>query len=621
MDSVLFNSYTNSERNTSNHEMDSSSSIPRWKIPLSKSFSAAFYSDRKIVSPVAEEDSGRRSRDEEDRKEEPEADTVIQILLPCIICNRTFSPEALERHSKVCTKVKLAEKKPTRPKYDSHAMRIKNTRVADFIPPPDPNEPPQFSRSSSFRRSLTSRGSVREKTPAESRSNRSRAVSIPKTLNFQDMSESFGANSSEFGSSEDSAENNQNVPSYARALSPSEDCPYCLRSFGLKAYDRHVNFCKEVWERRQYETQPTPKEIEEARERQEVRTKYRPMKGSNSFSSLRSMSPGKDPVSNFATAALNKLFGGGLKSSSGSSNFRKSNDSLANSCYGDFARSRSLRHPSPARPPSKIPTAMRVNTISNLPAKNKSTERLEDVPSSGYGPGGHYMSNFSRNSKLRSSLGRNFFRNGKRAEPEGLENTSTSHSNSPLIITPMNFYNKGSNPNKTESSNRPTLLNSDPKYDPYEKAAKQLEELLKSQPSHPQRQNTQRKLGLDRALASIMGNTTNPSTQTNKAPPRTSYNQLYSYLREEDPFKNISADEGYWEEILRGKHKDKVIEQTQAKSHQGRRVEENERDLRFTSAPPIRNSDEKRDSSDSSMENFKYRGVSNISSADSAFSR
>ncbi|CAL8105917.1 unnamed protein product [Orchesella dallaii] len=186
---------------------------------------------------------------------------------------------------------------------------------------------------------------------------------------------------------------------------------------------------------------------------------------------------------------------------------------------------------------------MRLNTFSSIPKMTKSTDSViagnnfSHVSSSGYGqPPSVLMMNsnnnsFMRNSRSRSSLHKNFFRT-KRAEPEETENTSSlsqsPKSTSPMIITPVNFYSKGdktlssleidNNKTKTSSSTgassslhgmmmmenvRPpgtSLLNSDPGYDPYEKAAKQLEELLKTTPIKPSKS---RRTGLEKAFESV----------------------------------------------------------------------------------------------------------------------
>jgi hypothetical protein len=272
---------------------------------------------------------------------------------------------------------------------------------------------------------------------------------------------------------------------------------------------------------------------------------------------------------------------------------------------------------------------MRINTTSNIPKKIKSTESLPatsnpyvHVRGSGYGQqdvrnGG--SNNLSRGSKSRSSLHKNFFRS-KRVEPEGTENTSTPTTPTSLIITPINFFSKtkmSQNQNHhlhrensmTMEQPRPKdiqMLTSDPNYDPYEKAAKQLEELLKTQPTPNYNNNkrTQRKVGLDRAFQSVTaptlglnfdsGSTTDGSSTSTDAPRKNSYDSIALNATDPFSFDMSTLDDSYWDQIL----------QKSSRSH---------------SNPPHQLKSQGADITNA--DNNKSRAVSNISSADSAFSR
>lgn len=60
-----------------------------------------------------------------------------------------------------------------------------------------------------------------------------------------------------------------------RNLAPvSERCPYCERNFGLKAYDRHVEWCREKSKIAQIPQTTTPA-VSVAKERLQARTKYK----------------------------------------------------------------------------------------------------------------------------------------------------------------------------------------------------------------------------------------------------------------------------------------------------------------------------------------------------------
>ncbi|ODM93361.1 Zinc finger C2HC domain-containing protein 1A [Orchesella cincta] len=746
----------------SSMSIDTKSELPAWRMPISTSFSSSLRErlnsppktildnqkcpvDR-LLSTSSEEESDMQNNVKNSNnnnnssamayenkpavsqnnklevEDDDEEGKLILILLPCIICNRTFSPEALERHAKVCTKVNTKNPyKPNRGTFDISEKRKKGTLLEDFIPPPtfDALTDNRFglSRGSRNRSSLrgtscTTRSTLVSTTPApntrrersvsqsreRSQSRAPPSVTSPTDYPYDDTSE-FGSNNSE--------ENNlPDLPRYAQPIAPKDVCPYCNRTFGIKSYDRHVEFCKEIFERKRYEIQPTPKEKEEAMERQEIRTKYRPMKSSSSCSSLRSMSPAKD----FASMAM-KLFGG-LRRTEGSTNLyfnqiknnlKKSNESIAASCYGDYTRGVRRTSPSPVRTSSTAASAanklnnlltksylhqqqqqhhqqqqqqqqlhqqsfnqyhhqsgsllpMRLNTSSNIPKMTKSTDSLNSgnnfahVSSSGYGqPPSVMMMNsnnnsFMRNSRSRSSLHKNFFRT-KRAEPEGTENTSTLSQSptatSPLIITPVNFYSKGNktlssleidnNKNKTGSSGatgelrgmmmtenvRPpgtSLLTSDPDYDPYEKAAKQLEELLKTTPIKSSKRSS-RRTGLEKAFESVgvpsdmpdmpsLGKSKLGRTQS------LDYNSdpfgRTSMKRATDPFgigsgapMTPNIDDSYWDQIFR-----------KGDNQHGNN----------NNNPETISSQEESDTSGTS-DTAKSRAMSNTSSADSAFSR
>ena len=53
------------------------------------------------------------------------------------------------------------------------------------------------------------------------------------------------------------------------SYSGNEQCPSCNRFFGPRAFDRHVEFCKEKTARMKM----TPSKVSEAQERLEARTK------------------------------------------------------------------------------------------------------------------------------------------------------------------------------------------------------------------------------------------------------------------------------------------------------------------------------------------------------------
>lgn len=51
-------------------------------------------------------------------------------LLPCAICARTFKPQSLEKHTKVCERAAIKKRKP----FDSAKQRIQGTELEEFLP-------------------------------------------------------------------------------------------------------------------------------------------------------------------------------------------------------------------------------------------------------------------------------------------------------------------------------------------------------------------------------------------------------------------------------------------------------------------------------------------------------
>lgn len=106
---------TNNSSNSTDYGRRTTDYIPAWKMPISKSFSSALGSTDENNKSSSE--SGIGSGGERDTSTSSSSDpesipvevllkrkggvgasteeegTLIQILLPCIICNRTFSPE------------------------------------------------------------------------------------------------------------------------------------------------------------------------------------------------------------------------------------------------------------------------------------------------------------------------------------------------------------------------------------------------------------------------------------------------------------------------------------------------------------------------------------------------
>ncbi|PSN31843.1 hypothetical protein C0J52_13063, partial [Blattella germanica] len=133
---------------------------------------------------------------------------VPSILLPCTICNRTFKPESLEKHAKVCEK-NAAKKRKT---FDSSKQRIQGTELAEYLPvvPKKVEKSPVKKPQSQWKeKHLEFVRAIRQ----------ARGVQSPGRRSLSAIEQSRPVN--------------------------HEQCPHCERNFGPKAFDRHIEWCKE----------------------------------------------------------------------------------------------------------------------------------------------------------------------------------------------------------------------------------------------------------------------------------------------------------------------------------------------------------------------------------------
>ncbi|KAI4481772.1 hypothetical protein M0804_009293 [Polistes exclamans] len=169
-----------------------------------------------------------------------EGEDEIEVLLPCAICGRTFMPRSLEKHFKICERGAIKKRKP----FDSAKQRIQGTDLAEFLP----------------------------RQEKKRYSNDEKRKSCWKETH-DDFLRTIRAARSETASM---VINQRQSISHASSGAPTRAnekgmCPTCGRQFGIKAYDRHVAWCKERSTR--LPISPATKNI--AKERLEARMKYR----------------------------------------------------------------------------------------------------------------------------------------------------------------------------------------------------------------------------------------------------------------------------------------------------------------------------------------------------------
>ncbi|XP_067626313.1 serine-rich adhesin for platelets isoform X5 [Eurosta solidaginis] len=231
-------------------------------------------------------------------------------LVPCVICRRTFNPVTLQKHVGICEK--MATKK--RNVFDSSRQRREGTELASYPLPknfclPSLNQeqrgqspkPLQHIASPTFIRKKsndsneltrsTARASVRKLPASRNVKSHSKSPSgtfVPTTIPNNGAAASVDAsialpNNNQMVTSTVSTASftRDRIRSSDRAQvkriqqSPAaEQCPHCERCFGPKAYDRHVEWCKEkALQASIKQTSKTEQNL--AKERLEARTKYR----------------------------------------------------------------------------------------------------------------------------------------------------------------------------------------------------------------------------------------------------------------------------------------------------------------------------------------------------------
>lgn len=164
-------------------------------------------------------------------------------LIPCPTCNRTFVQQTLEKHVGICEKMAVKKRKI----FDSSRQRREGTELASYPLPKNyrlKNErgvsPKPIQQASPMVHSP-------KRTPEDcsthfKRNKVSEPNSSKKTLS------STKATSNSFGTSSPNVTvlaKERNKTAKRIQPPPAEPCPYCQRCFGVKAYDRHVEWCKE----------------------------------------------------------------------------------------------------------------------------------------------------------------------------------------------------------------------------------------------------------------------------------------------------------------------------------------------------------------------------------------
>ncbi|XP_055628977.1 uncharacterized protein LOC129770275 isoform X5 [Toxorhynchites rutilus septentrionalis] len=154
-------------------------------------------------------------------------------LQRCPICARNFVPTSLVKHIGICEKMQTKKRKP----FDSSRQRREGTELASYLPKNFglPQNHPQ-TRTSPPKTIPTQKHNI-NKTPNPERKDYGSAMSCSQTLS---STTAASTNNVAVGATSTPR------PALKRNLSQqNEPCPYCERCFGFKAYDRHVEWCRE----------------------------------------------------------------------------------------------------------------------------------------------------------------------------------------------------------------------------------------------------------------------------------------------------------------------------------------------------------------------------------------
>ncbi|XP_063365468.1 putative uncharacterized protein DDB_G0282133 isoform X4 [Cydia amplana] len=146
-------------------------------------------------------------------------------LIPCAVCGRTFVPESLAKHVKICEKTTVKKRKT----FDSSRQRREGTDLEQYLP-------------KNF--GLPENSPFLEKSPP----NTAKAAPKPKPQSIR-----------------------------TTIMKPAADlqkCPHCSRAFGVRAFERHVEWCAD--KAKILPAAPVqPPHVTDAKQRLNARTQYK----------------------------------------------------------------------------------------------------------------------------------------------------------------------------------------------------------------------------------------------------------------------------------------------------------------------------------------------------------
>lgn len=176
-------------------------------------------------------------------------------LLPCAVCGRTFVPQSLAKHVKICEKMTVKKRKT----FDSSRQRREGTDLEQYLP-------------KNF--GLPENSPFLEKSPP----NTAKPTPKPKPQSVRNA--------------------------ITKPMAELQRCPHCNRAFGVRAFERHVEWCADKAKILPAAPAQPPQHIADAKQRLNARTQYKapPVRGRRS-------SQTRDKSSNSRSASVDSSRG------------------------------------------------------------------------------------------------------------------------------------------------------------------------------------------------------------------------------------------------------------------------------------------------------------------------
>ncbi|KAG6443240.1 hypothetical protein O3G_MSEX002778 [Manduca sexta] len=147
-------------------------------------------------------------------------------LMPCLVCGRTFVPQSLAKHVKICEKMTVKKRKT----FDSSRQRREGTDLEQYLP-------------KNF--GLPENSPFLEKSPPNT------AKPTPKTKPHSVRS------------------------AIMKPAAELQKCPHCARAFGVRAFERHVEWCADKAKILPAAPAHAAPHIADAKQRLNARTQYK----------------------------------------------------------------------------------------------------------------------------------------------------------------------------------------------------------------------------------------------------------------------------------------------------------------------------------------------------------